>query len=335
MADCGNSQKDTFMYIMQVLSHAPHPHDHYLKMRSLLSFLLIAITTSCLIGCSPQTGQKHFFWKVSDSNSAVYILGSIHLADSSFYPLDPVITNAFDSSDELAVEIDMGDDSILQEITSMNEQYGMFHGEDSLERILPGDIRKSLDSICTAWNIPIGTFNRYKPWAAAMTLTSIGIMRLGYDYNLGIDFHFLHLAQEHGKNIVSLEPVENQVTALTGEGLKDSVTMYFMKKTLREIGLIDSSVTWMMRAWKTGDDTLFWNAMNADTAKLSANDSIIQKEIDNRILHSRNRTMAEFITKLLTEKRKAFVVIGTAHLVGKDENIIDILRRKGFTIERL
>ena len=111
--------------------------------------------------------------------------------------------------------------------------------------------------------------------------------------------------------------------------------MYFMKKTLREIGLIDSSVTWMMRAWKTGDDTLFWNAMNADTAKLSANDSIIQKEIDNRILHSRNRTMAEFITKLLTEKRKAFVVIGTAHLVGKDENIIDILRRKGFTIERL
>ena len=229
----------------------------------------------------------------------------------------------------------MGDDSILQEITSMNEQYGMFHGEDSLERILPDDIRKSLDSICTAWNIPIGTFNRYKPWAAAMTLTSIGIMRLGYDYNLGIDFHFLHLAQEHGKNIVSLEPVENQVMALTGKGLKDSVTMYFMMKTLREIGLIDSSVTWMMRAWKTGDDTLFWNAMNADTAKLSANDSIIQKEIDNRILHSRNRTMAEFITKLLTEKRKAFVVIGTAHLVGKDENIIDILRRKGFTIERL
>lgn len=168
-----------------------------------------------------------------------------------------------------------------------------------------------------------------------MTLTSIGIMRLGYNYNLGIDFHFLHLAQEHGKNIVSLEPVENQVTALTGEGLKDSVTMYFMKKTLREVGLIDSSVSWMMRAWKTGDDSLFWNAMNADTAKISANDSLIQKEIDNRILHSRNHTMANSIEKLLSENRKVFVVVGAAHLVGKDENIIDILRRKGFTIERL
>ena len=301
----------------------------------LLKLLFVAICATCLIACSPKTEHKHFFWKVSDSNSTIYILGSIHLADSSFYPLDPIITNAFDSSDELAVEIDMGDDSILQEITTLNEQYGMFHGEDSLERILPDDIRKSLDSICTAWSIPIGTFNRYKPWAAAMTLTSIGIMRLGYNYNLGIDFHFLHLAQEHGKNIVSLEPVENQVTALTGVGLKDSVTMYFMKKTLREVGLIDSSVSWMMRAWKTGDDSLFWNAMNADTAKISANDSLIQKEIDNRILHSRNRTMANSIEKLLSENRKVFVVVGTAHLVGKDENVIDILHRKGFTIERL
>ena len=300
-----------------------------------MKLLFVAICATCLIACSPKTEHKHFFWKVSDSNSTIYILGSIHLADSSFYPLDPIITNAFDSSDELAVEIDMGDDSILQEITTLNEQYGMFHGDDSLERILPGDIRKSLDSICTAWSIPIGTFNRYKPWAAAMTLTSIGIMRLGYNYNLGIDFHFLHLAQEHGKNIVSLEPVENQVTALTGEGLKDSVTMYFMKKTLREVGLIDSSVSWMMRAWKTGDDSLFWNAMNADTAKISANDSLIQKEIDNRILHSRNHTMANSIEKLLSENRKVFVVVGAAHLVGKDENIIDILRRKGFTIERL
>lgn len=305
------------------------------KSFSLLKLLIATICASCLIGCSPQIEHKYFFWKVSDSNSTIYILGSIHLADSSFYPLDSVIANAFDRSDELAVEINMSDDSILHEITTLNEQYGMFHGEDSLERVLPGDIRNSFDSICTSWSIPVKTFNRYKPWAAAMTLTSIGIMRLGYNYNLGIDFHFLHLAQEHGKNIVSLEPVENQVTALTGEGLKDSVTMYFMKKTLREVGLIDSSVSWMMQAWKTGDDSLFWNAMNADTAKLSANDSLIQKEIDNRILLFRNHTMANSIEKLLSENRKVFVVVGTAHLVGKDENVIDILRRKGYVIERL
>jgi uncharacterized protein YbaP (TraB family) len=45
--------------------------------------------------------------------------------------------------------------------------------------------------------------------------------------------------------------------------------------------------------------------------------------------------MADAIENLLTRKRKVFVVVGTAHLIGKDGNIIDILRRKGFTIERL
>ena len=52
-------------------------------------------------------------------------MGSIHLADSSFYPLDPVIEKAFNNSDELAVEIDMSNDSILQEIAIQNEIYGM------------------------------------------------------------------------------------------------------------------------------------------------------------------------------------------------------------------
>ncbi len=304
-------------------------------MRPLLSLLIFAITTSCLIGCSSKTGQKHFFWKVSDSNSTIYILGSIHLADSSFYPLDPVITNAFNRSDELAVEIDISDDSILQEITTLNEQYGMFHGNDSLENVLPDSLRNSFDSICTSWGIPIGTFNRYKPWSAAMTLNSIGIMQLGYNYNLGIDSYFLQLAHKTGKDVISLESSKDQVMALTGKGIDDSVGICFMMKTLREVGLIDSSVSWMMRAWKTGDDSLFWNAMNADTAKGNARDSIIQKEIDERIFHSRNRAMADAIENLLTRKRKVFVVVGTAHLIGKDGNIIDILRRKGFTIERL
>lgn len=304
-------------------------------MRSILSLLLIAITTSCLTGCSSKTEHKHFLWKVSNSDSSIYILGSIHLADSSFYPLDSAITNAFDRSDELAVEIDISDDDVLQEIATLNETHGMYHGDDSLENVLPDSIRNSLDSICISWSIPTGTFNRYKPWSAAMTLNSIGIMRLGYNYNLGIDSYFLQLAHETGKNVISLESSKDQVMALTGEGLDDSVGIYFMMKTLREVGLIDSSVSWMMQAWKTGDDSLFWNAMNADTTQGNARDSLLQKIIDERIFQSRNRTMADAIEKLLAKKRKVFVVVGTAHLIEKDGNIIDILRRKGFTIERL
>ena len=69
---------------------------------------------------APQSAStpQHFFWKVSDSNSSVWLLGSIHFADSSFYPLDSVIENAFVNAEELAVEIDVSDDSVSSEIAS-------------------------------------------------------------------------------------------------------------------------------------------------------------------------------------------------------------------------
>ena len=261
-------------------------------------------------------------------------MGSIHLADSSFYPLDPVIEKAFNNSDELAVEIDMSNDSILQEIAIQNEIYGMLLENESLDSILPKDLRTSLDSICISWHIPIGRFNRYKPWAAAMTLNSIGIMRLGYNYTLGIDLHFIHLANKTGKKIISLESVEDQVQALTGDGVPDSIGIYFMKKTMHEIRFIDSSISQMMQAWKNGDDTLFWNALNnMDTTSIS--DFSLQKEIDERIYYSRNRAISDSIEKMLNENRKVFVVIGAAHLVGEGNNIIRILSHKGFTIEQL
>ena len=82
-------------------------------------FLLIyLLVIAFLLGCSTSKdeGGKHFFWKVSDDNSSVYLLGSIHFADLSFYPLDSVIVNAFDRSDELAVELDIGDSSVIRRV---------------------------------------------------------------------------------------------------------------------------------------------------------------------------------------------------------------------------
>ena len=66
--------------------------------RSLILFYVCL--TACLVFLSSCAGnrsaagtseQKHFFWKVSDENSSVWVLGSIHLADSTLYPLAPVI----------------------------------------------------------------------------------------------------------------------------------------------------------------------------------------------------------------------------------------------------
>ncbi len=168
-----------------------------------------------------------------------------------------------------------------------------------------------------------------------MTVTAVGIMRLGYDGKLGIDVHFLERARDAGKNVVSLETVEEQVFVFTGDGDSDSLGIFYLETILRETAFLDSATRGMMRAWKAGNDSLFCVNMNLDTAQLSPADSLFKKEINERIYYSRNRKMAESIADFLAQDRNIFVVVGAAHLAGNHENVIDILRSKGFTVEQL
>ncbi len=291
-----------------------------------------------LIGCfsfNSDSAQKHLFWKVSDSNSSVYLLGSVHFADSSFYPLASEITDAFEHSDELGVELDMSDTSVVKEIMVLSAQRGLLPDSESLDKILPADVQSSLDSLCMAWYIPLGTFNPYRPWAAAMTLSSVAIQRRGFHPEYGIDLYFLMAARKMGKPIVSLETVEEQVNALSGEGIPDSLGIYYMRSTLRDMPLLDSSITLMMRAWKTGDVAMFRDAMELESHPKDAQDSLLTEELNERVYTSRNRKMAKTVEGLLASDRKVFIVVGAAHLAGKDENVIELLRDKGFTIEQL
>ena len=301
-------------------------------------FLIFACILPLLAGCSASKSegvQKHLLWKVSDSNSSIYILGSVHLADSSIYPLDTVIEETFNRSAELAVEIDMSDPSILQEIAVQTAGLGMLPDSMSLEKMLPDSLNNAIDSLCLLWGLPLNTFSRYKPWAATMTLLSLAIMRMGYDSDLGVDYHFLRRAHHTGKKIVSLETVEEQVWALTGEGVTDSLGIFYLKTSIQEMAELEAYVEKLMDAWKSGDDSLLAVAMEMESKEGNAADSSLQKQITDNIYTERNHRMAERLTAFLAEDRKIFVVVGAAHLAGKDDNVLDLLRRRGFTVEQL
>ena len=277
--------------------------------------------------------SRHMLWQVSDSNSSVYLLGSVHFADASFYPLDTAITNAFDRSDELAVELDMSDTAVFMEIARQTELRGKLKEGQSLAQVLPQDVKKQLDSICASWYLAPEVLYGYKPWSAAMTLSSLAIMRLGFDPNLGIDFFFLHAAQESKKKVVSLESAEDQIAVLVGEGLPDSLGIYYLRSTIGEMQVMDSSITLMMGAWIKGDDSLFREAMYMEPEG-SATDSLLDAQIEDLVYIARNKTMADSVAAFLAQDRKVFVVVGAAHMAGKGDNVLELLRQKGLTIEQ-
>lgn len=282
---------------------------------------------------------KHFLWKVSDENSSVWILGSVHFADSSFYPLDSVIETAFVNAEELAVEIDVSNDSVSSEVVEQSTRQGMLHEGETLQSLLPATTWKTFDSVCTAWNVPSANFQRLRPWLAAMTISSVAIQRTGIDPNLGIDVVLLDRAATEGKAIVGLETADEQIGAVADTDDSDSAGVYYLQTTLREISELDSMVAWILRAWKTGDDDLLRLVMNEDDEDSCDDcDSVaaqkFKDELEQKIYTSRNAKMTEKIAAFLAEDRNMFIVVGAAHLALDKDNVIERLRARGLKVER-
>ena len=304
---------------------------------SLCALLLAGCASSGAGALQNQTSTpRHFLWKVSDNDSHVWILGSIHFADSSFYPLSPYINAAFDESEELAVEINIADDSVAASVTANSLEKGLLPQGRRLNEVLPVALWNSLDSLCTVWNFPSTALMNMRPWLAAMTLSSIAIQRSGIDPAYGIDAVLLDSAALRGMPIVGLETAEEQVGALADTSEGDTLGIYYLESTLKEISNLDSMVSQMSRAWKTGDDSLMVQVLRSEKSnpEATARDSLMEAESDRRVYKERNEKMTVGIAQFLTENRKVFVVVGTAHLVLDQENVIELLRRRGFKVER-
>ena len=76
------------------------------------------------------------------------------MADSTLYPLAPVIDSAFARADELAVEINMNDEEVVKEVGEQSAAQGLL-AEGTLRDLLPEDMWNTVDSLCAACNIPM------------------------------------------------------------------------------------------------------------------------------------------------------------------------------------
>lgn len=304
---------------------------------SILLYLCFAIFLVACSGSSKKSEtlpeSKHFFWKVSDENSSVWVLGSIHLADSTLYPLAPVIDSAFAHSDELAVELNMNDEEVVKEVGEQSAAQGLLT-EGTLRDLLPQDMWNTVDSLCTAWNVPIVMIEKTRPWLAAMTLSSYAFMQAGLNPEYGIDYVLLDRAAMDGKAIVGLETAEEQISALADTTESDSAGVYYLKTTLHEIAEFESLVSNLMHAWKTGDDEMLRRLLDDGEEEVPLQESKFKDEFEQRIYVNRNAKMADSIATFLREDRKVFVVVGVAHLALEKDNVIETLRKRGFKIER-
>ncbi len=263
-------------------------------------------------------------WKVQTKTNIAYIVGSVHAYKNELFPLPKKMEDAFETSDILAVEANINElkpESILTMINSAFYQNG-----STLEKHLSKETYDKTVKKLNELGLFPELFRNIKPWVIALTITSIELQKLGLYPEYGIDKYFLKKA-DNKKKIVELESIDDQINLLNS--FSDSEQELFLASTLKDSELLKEEISKILDAWNTGDTETIESFVSK-----SLDDNPKMRPIYNKLIFERNKNIASKIEGFLKTKEHYFIVVGSAHLVGKD-GIIEILKKKGYIVEQL
>lgn len=284
----------------------------------------LCLATLVALACqSAGAASPNFIWKaVSPTGGTVYLVGSVHLLSADYYPLDPVFEEAFQKSDLLVEELDMG------EMLSAGAQMrmltrGMLPAGQSLDRTLSATTLAAVTTAVATLGMPFEPLKQFKPWMLAITLQSLAWQAAGFDADLGLDKHFYDGAKAAGKTVEGLETLDFQISRF--DEMSPQVQELMLAETVKELATTKESFTRMADAWKAGDVPSLEREVLTD---LKAEPQMYQ-----RLLVDRNRLWLPRIESLFSRPRPSFVVVGAAHLVGAD-GLLQMLKARGYTLQQ-
>jgi uncharacterized protein YbaP (TraB family) len=295
----------------------------------LLGALLVACRVA-LLGLAAQNAavtpaKKALFWKATSDSTITYLLGSIHLGSKDMYPLPKEVEDAFESSTALVVEVDINHLD-RQKMHSLAMEKALYAGDDVLWNHVSAETRKRVEQFCEKYGIPTAGLAELKPWAVAIAAPVILMMKNGMDPHLGMDKYFLEKAgkAQDKKRVVEIESAEWQIKLLSG--FSDELQEQCLAAVMEQADKMQDTVKRIQELWLSGD------AEGLD--RLTGETLRGPEQVTRALLQDRNPHMADVVERFLRGKEQAFVVVGAAHLVGKD-GVVRILEKRGYKVEQV
>ncbi|MDZ7670051.1 MAG: TraB/GumN family protein [Gammaproteobacteria bacterium] len=277
----------------------------------------------------PDNRHPLFLWRFQRHDTVLYLAGSIHILKPSLYPLPPQLDAAFEQSDALVLEVDVA--AIApQEMQRRTLQYALLPAGQTLETVLPEALYSRLREHLGDYGMNPEMVSRAKPSLVMNQIVVSRLLTLGYLPDSGLESYFLSRRGE--RQILELENLDAQLKLLFNQPLETQVEL--LEETLDVADEIEPMLAGMLVAWLSGDDARFLELFKAQSG-----DSPLSRAFTRELLEDRNHTMAARIRDLLMvdptdEPRTYFVLVGAAHLVGK-EGIVPLLARHGITGQRV
>ncbi len=283
---------------------------------SVLTALLLVLVTQAGLA-----DDKLYMWQATSETATITLVGSVHVGRAEFFPLADPIEEAFASAPVLAVEVDMTDPAVLQASGVLMMQKGMLPDRQTLQSRLAPEVYEKLVAYAEEIGMSLGMYERFKPGIVAVVLTMAGYKRQGYDPELGIDKHFLDAAKAAGKEVRSLETVEDQLDIFLS--IDDNLDDLMITELLDQMDDLEEVMNEMIGYWQTGDADGMDRFLQSQMGESPEMEALYRKLLDDR-----NVGMVETINTWLEGDTDVFVAVGAGHFSGQ-QGIVSLLKASG------
>lgn len=285
--------------------------------------LFSCLITACAAFLPASSFAQASVWQINKGDSKIYLAGTVHLLRLQDYPLPAAFEQAYEASQSLYFETDIGAMSDMGTQQRMLQQLTYQDGR-TLSSVLSSEAYVALSEYAAGTGIPLAMLQTFKPGLLISTLSVMEFQKLGFTPQ-GVDAYFFSKATAEGKPTGELETIDEQIAMLArmGVGYESEFVLY----SIRDFAQLGTTIESMVQAWRDGNTQLL-------LAEFVEPMLIETPDLYESLLVDRNNNWMPAIEAMFETQDTEFVLVGVAHLVG-EHGLITMLQDKGYEIVQL
>ena len=262
-------------------------------------------------------------WEVSDTDTRVYLFGTIHLLPEKYRWRTATLDEAVAGSNQLMVET-IVDEKNPQKLMSALASLAFTKGLPPIAERVPPAKRAALDAAIKKSGIPRVAFDSMETWAAAFMLLGNQFKDMGLKGGEGVETVLRTAFADQGKPIGELESNVEQLGFF--DTLPETAQRALLEGAIDQPESMNKEFDQMLGAWSRGDVAAIARTFNHD---LSAS-----PELKHALIERRNANWSRWIEQRMAQPGAIMIAVGAGHLAGKD-SVIDMLQHAGYRVRRV
>jgi uncharacterized protein YbaP (TraB family) len=264
-------------------------------------------------------------WAVKDADSTIYLFGTVHLLKPETQWKTPKLEAAIKEAEQLWLELPTTNaEQLAPQMMPLITQFGLAPATP-LSSNLTADEMKTLDEAAKLAGMTGAQLDIFRPWFAALTISTSAMVRAGYDPASGVDSKIEAAFGERSVKPNGLETPESQIKVFAS--MERDEELAYLRETMEDYENAATMLDGMVDQWSRGDiaamEQLFVTEMRDASPDLYA-----------ALLPNRNANWVGQIEEMLKGKGTIFIAVGAGHLIGED-SVQAMLKAKGIESVRV